>query len=143
MLYSALRFPLVRAEPGEVYAYSNQAFGLLGLILENISGQSFEELLERIITAPLCMNSTVQHLPSAFNTRFVSACNSWGIQAHHWDFKALAATGAVRSTVSDLLLYLKANMKNTREPLSDPFTITHKITFSKSAKIDWAGIYLH
>ena len=44
--------------PGEVYAYSNVAVGLLGYLLEEISGSSFDELCRQRIFDPLGMQQT-------------------------------------------------------------------------------------
>jgi CubicO group peptidase (beta-lactamase class C family) len=51
----------VYRKPGEKYAYSNSAYVLLGVIIQKVSGQSFEEFVRSQIFKPLAMSA------SAFN----------------------------------------------------------------------------
>ena len=48
-------------EPGTFYKYSNSGFALLPLIFENISGESYDSLINRII-----------NIPTGFNIRHIS-----------------------------------------------------------------------
>ena len=45
-------------EVGGRVAYSNVAYTLLGMALENITGMSFEEVLQEFIFAPLGLGNT-------------------------------------------------------------------------------------
>lgn len=56
----ALADPAIRAcEPGKRLIYSNFGFGLLGCLLENVTGQSVEELFRHRLFAPLGMRATL------------------------------------------------------------------------------------
>ena len=46
-------------EPGSAFRYSNSAYCILSLIVEKISGQSFQAFCEKYIFSPLKMNNTV------------------------------------------------------------------------------------
>jgi CubicO group peptidase (beta-lactamase class C family) len=50
--------PGLAAEPGSKWAYSNCGYVLLGLILEQVAGKSFEDLLNEQLLAPLGMKDT-------------------------------------------------------------------------------------
>ena len=57
---AVLADPAVRAcEPGKRLIYSNFGFGLLGCLLENVTGQSVEELFRDRLFAPLGMRATL------------------------------------------------------------------------------------
>jgi CubicO group peptidase (beta-lactamase class C family) len=57
-------------KPGEKFAYSNSAYVLLGVIVEQVSGKSFKRFLTRHIFKPLKMNgSTVNGLDARINNR--------------------------------------------------------------------------
>jgi CubicO group peptidase (beta-lactamase class C family) len=134
-LFSYLKTCKLASKPGETYAYSNLAVGLLGTILEQVSGKSFEQMVQEIICTPLNMQSTVQHLDPVLKQRFVTVYNEDGKATSPWNFSALASCGALRSTVNDLLIYVKANMTDSSTKLSKAFELTHHITFSKDAKL--------
>jgi len=48
----------LRFEPGEGYGYSNAGYFLLGMIIEKVTGKSYEEILSAQILQPLGMNAT-------------------------------------------------------------------------------------
>jgi CubicO group peptidase (beta-lactamase class C family)/peptidoglycan/LPS O-acetylase OafA/YrhL len=52
------------ADPGAAYLYSSTNFLVLGLLLEEVSGQSFDDLLHQTLLMPLGLRDTV-HLPAA------------------------------------------------------------------------------
>ncbi|MDB5087915.1 MAG: CubicO group peptidase beta-lactamase class family, partial [Mucilaginibacter sp.] len=109
--------------------------GLLGVILQYVSGKPFEQMITEIITKPLGMLSTAQYLNPLISPRFVSVYNSDGNPTLAWDFDVLAPCGALRSTVNDLLRYAKANMHPGADSLSKAIELTHHITFTKDIKI--------
>jgi CubicO group peptidase (beta-lactamase class C family) len=152
LLFANLKTCRLTTVPGTVYAYSNLATGLLGVILSRISGKTYEQLVKQLITVPLKMNSTCQTLTPQQNKRFVKVYDADGDETKPWDFNALAGCGSLRSTVNDLLLYAKANIKSDYPPLSASFTLTHKVTFDKKPavglgwhllEIDGANYYWH
>jgi CubicO group peptidase (beta-lactamase class C family) len=137
-LFSYLKSCKLITKPGETYAYSNLAVGLLGTILEEVSGKSFAEMVQEIICDPSNMQSTRQHLNPVQKQRFVKVYNEEGKETSPWNFSALAPCGALRSTVNDLLIYVKANMTKDNTKLSKAFDLTHQITFDKGVKLGLA-----
>lgn len=135
LLFSYLKTCKLKSKPGEVYAYSNMAVGLLGVILERISGKTYEDLVKLIICKPLKMESTAEYLSPQEKTHFVKVYNEAGNETPAWDFDALQACGSLRSTVNDLLKYAEANIKTTENQLSKAFQLTHQLTFSKNQKV--------
>ncbi|EED15033.1 alkaline D-peptidase, putative [Talaromyces stipitatus ATCC 10500] len=51
--------------PGTTPVYSNDAFQILGYVVENITGESFENVLSSRILAPLGMNQTTLYTPKS------------------------------------------------------------------------------
>ena len=138
LLFAYLKTCTLNSKPGEKYVYSNMAVGLLGDILEHISGKTYEQLITENITQPLQMSSTVQHITPLLKPRFVSVYNEDGKQTQAWDFSALAPCGSLKSTVSNLLVYAKANMVKSNTKLSKAFELTHQVTFDKDIKVGLA-----
>ena len=58
MANEAVLFP-----PGLTPAYSNNGFGILGIVMERIYGAPFGELLERGLLSPLGMSNTFAKAP--------------------------------------------------------------------------------
>jgi CubicO group peptidase (beta-lactamase class C family) len=138
LLFGYLKSCTLKSTPGTKYAYSNLAVGLLGIILEQISGKPYEQLVSEIICKPLGMKSTVQHLYTLMSSRFTTVYDEEGQQTLAWDFDALASCGSLKSTANDLLLYTKANMIKTDSKLSKAFELTHQITFYNEPKLGLA-----
>jgi CubicO group peptidase (beta-lactamase class C family) len=138
LLYAYLKTCKLNSKPGEKYAYSNLAVGLLGSILETISGKPFEQMVKEIICKPLGMLSTGQFLNPLLSPRFAAVYNAGGEPTPPWDFDVLAPCGALRSTLNDMMIYAKANLHPGTDKLSKAFELTHQVTFNKDVKISLA-----
>jgi len=138
LLFQYLKYCKLESKPGEKYAYSNLGVGLLGTILEKVSGETYGQMLNEIICKPLNMFSTAQYLNPLLAPRFVQVYNADGYPTPAWDFDVLAPCGALRSTINDLLIYTKANMNVGSDKLSKAFQLTQKITFNSDVKIGLA-----
>jgi CubicO group peptidase (beta-lactamase class C family) len=135
LLFAYLKTCTLRSEPGKKYAYSNLGVGLLGIILERVSGKPYEQLLTEIICKPLGLKSTVQHVSPLLSARFAPVYDENAVQTPAWDFDALAACGSIRSDITDLLLYTKANMIPANSKLSKAFELTHQITLQTEPQV--------
>lgn len=71
-LLDAIRLLPLTAEPGTRVQYSSQGFIVLGLIAEAAGGQPLEELVERLVCAPLGMDHTVFRPDAAGRARAVA-----------------------------------------------------------------------
>jgi D-alanyl-D-alanine-carboxypeptidase/D-alanyl-D-alanine-endopeptidase len=96
-------------EPGTVFEYSNLAVGWLGQLLSQGAGLDYESLVRNEITSELGLEDTRITLSGEQEVRFAPTYAA-GIPAEHWDFQALAGTGALRSTAADLARFLQAEM---------------------------------
>ncbi len=134
-LFAYLKKCELASVPGEKYAYSNLAAGLLGTILEGVSGKTYEEMATDIICKPLHMNNTVQHPDAKQKEQEVKVYNDKGEPVQMWNMDALAGAGALRSSLHDMLQYAQANMKEKKGSLSKAMTLTHHITYDKEMTI--------
>ncbi len=96
--------------------YSNLGFGILGVVLEVAYAEPWTRLIEQKITGPLGMADTVQQLSAEQNSRFAA---SWAgkERADPWTFQAIAAAGALRSTLADMAKFADALLAGTKGPL--------------------------
>jgi len=103
---------------GAEYEYSNLGMGLLGHALALKAGLSYEELVRRRILTPLGMRQTAITLTPAMRAKLAPGHDTEGTTVPNWDLPTLAGAGALRSTASDMLTFLKANIDSTATPLS-------------------------
>lgn len=124
-LYQFLTHYTLERYPGAQYEYSNLGMGLLGHVLALRAGMSYEELVRERILDPLGMSNTGVTLTSDMETHFAKG-HSGGRVVSNWDIPTLAGAGALRSTASDLVLFLKANMGLTQTPLFGAMQRSHE-----------------
>jgi D-alanyl-D-alanine-carboxypeptidase/D-alanyl-D-alanine-endopeptidase len=119
-LWKTLRVVKLDFEPGTKASYSNLAAGLLGTLLARKAGMSFAELLTARITQPLGMTDTVLTTNAEQRARFAPGFTSAGLPWSHWDFKALAGAGGIRSTTTDMMRFAAAMLRpaDAPEPLA-------------------------
>ncbi len=98
-------------EPGEAMIYNNSAYFFLGLIIEKVTDQSYEEFLQETFFTPLGMNNThYSSMTEVFKNKVYGYNYSpGGLQQkdylnHLWPY----AAGSLCSTTSDLLEWMKA-----------------------------------
>lgn len=104
-------------EPPYPAAYSNYGMGLLGDLLAEASGKSWEELVKEKITGPLGMPDTVVLLDDEQKSRLAPPYA--GSKANHsWTFQAMAGAGGLRSTASDMLRFGEAIIDPSKTSLA-------------------------
>lgn len=128
-LFTFLKKVSLNYTPGTTYQYSNLGVGLLGTILELKTGQSFEQQLQTVITNPLALTHTKVALTAADRALLAQGHTQSGQPTPNWNLGTLAGAGAIRSTVNDLLTYLRAELGKGPEPLIQAMQTTQQITF--------------
>ncbi len=129
-------------KPGDTYEYSNLAVGTVGVILERIHKDSYENMLFKTICKPLGMNDTKVYLQVQDSGRFAKGYSD-GNFAAPWNFKAFMGAGGIRSTVADLILYVQAQLGAAPRALNRDIQLTHTVTFkTKDATIGMAWHYI-
>jgi CubicO group peptidase (beta-lactamase class C family) len=136
----ALRTVELDSIPGSQFQYSNFGIDLLGYLLSQKAGMSYETYIQREICEPLGMHDTAVTLTTNQNSRFaqgyITAKRSGGrlqvILSSPWDLpNHLAGSGALRSSASDMLKYLQANMR-PEGSLSNVIRQSHRELYRQS-----------
>jgi D-alanyl-D-alanine-carboxypeptidase/D-alanyl-D-alanine-endopeptidase len=108
-LYQFLASHELTRTPGDSFEYSNVGAGLLGHALVLRAGAScYESLIRARILDPLRMDDTVTAIPSRLAANVASGHDDSLEPTSDWTFDVLAGTGALRSTMSDLLRFMDA-----------------------------------
>jgi CubicO group peptidase (beta-lactamase class C family) len=100
-------------KPGEKFSYSNSGYLLLGVIIEKVSGKSYEQILRENILNPLKMNNTgYDHHETILKNRASGYENKYK-NADYIDMSVPYSAGALYSTVEDLYLWDQALYNET------------------------------
>lgn len=130
-LHAAVSAAKPRRAPGVRFRYSNFGAGLLGHVLALRAGQTYEELVTERICEPLGLTDTCISVPDAKLSRLAQGHNRRGRPVPHWDLPALAGAGALRSTVTDLLAFLSAQLGEAPPSLAEAIRLTHELRARK------------
>ncbi len=109
-LYEFIKVHGVQKPANASFLYSNLGFGLLGQALANRAGTNYPDLLRTEVTAPLNLKDTVVKLSPEQEKRFAQGHDAQHRDTHAWNLDAFAGAGAIRSTASDMLSYLEAQL---------------------------------
>lgn len=125
-----LEFP-----PGTKCSYSNFGMTLLGQLLASRTGSRYEDLIRQDITVPLGLTDTTVKLNAdqrrrlAQGYRAVLRCGPLllGLRSSPWfTDNELGGAGALRSTATDMLKYLRANLQSEGQPLEHALRESHR-----------------
>lgn len=108
--------------PGSEWRYSGGGFTLLQLIVEEISGKSFDTFMRTEIFEPLKMHSSFYQWDETFRDRLSNFYHADGSRAEHLYYTSQAAT-SLYTTLEDLekLFNLFDNESNVQKPLLPEF----------------------
>jgi D-alanyl-D-alanine-carboxypeptidase/D-alanyl-D-alanine-endopeptidase len=110
---------------GAEFEYSNAGMGLLGHALARSAGKDYETLIKERVLAPLGMNHTGITLTPAMRKHLVRGHGAAHQPVPAWDVAAIPGAGALRSSMSDMLRFARANMDPPATPLQRAMQETH------------------
>jgi serine-type D-Ala-D-Ala carboxypeptidase/endopeptidase len=120
------RYELTR-DIGAQFEYSNLGVGLLGQALAMRSGKTYEQLVKERILDPLHMDHTGVTLTPWMQSHLAKGYSAGGMVMPNWDLPALAGAGALRSTMNDMLKFLRANLDESDARLPRLMRQTHAV----------------
>ncbi|MCW3793614.1 beta-lactamase family protein [Paenibacillus sp. LS1] len=122
--YAQQHMPPVVREPGSAYMYDNFSFLLLGMIVENVSGEPFESYMQQHIFKPLGMDNSSFMLDEKFQKQLAT-----GYDATHnpLDLYTISPTplpqGGMLSTAEDIgkfmIAFLNDGVKDNERILKE------------------------
>lgn len=121
-------YKLIR-DPGAQFEYSNLGMGVLGALLANRAGQSYEELVQGRILKPLGMTMSGIALTPEMQAALAKGHGGDGKPAGNWDLPTLAGAGALRSNMTDMLKFLDANLGEPKNDLERAMRIAQTPRF--------------
>lgn len=106
--YNTEGVAIVGYRPNSQYKYSGGGYTLLQLLIEEVSGQSFNHYMTEAVFKPLKMNQTSFHWSDSSSLHLATFYNNDSSIAPHYKYTALAAA-SLYTNISDFSLFLKAN----------------------------------
>ncbi|MDY0395775.1 serine hydrolase [Virgibacillus halophilus] len=100
--------------PGAVFSYSNDAYALLGAIVERVSGKRYEQFVKDNILEPAGMHNSgfqigelegYEDIAVLYDRRKKNEEEMICRSNNHWDAPAMHAAGFLKSTVNDILKF--------------------------------------
>lgn len=121
----------LQSEPGMLCDYSNLGMALLGMILEDVYHQSFEELVKTKIAKPARLLQTGVTLNEDQKKHFAQGYSMDGDAVPHWEFASMGAAGALCSNSGDMIRYLRYQLEESTPALK----LSHQETFNAREKL--------
>ncbi|MGL6196203.1 MAG: serine hydrolase domain-containing protein, partial [Thermoguttaceae bacterium] len=107
-IYDSLAQWKPEVEPQNRYEYSNYGYAILGNVIANKFGVTFEDLLRDRVLTPLGMNETQVKLSDELVKRLAQPHDAEHKPCKNWDLAGFAPGGGLRSTVSDMVRFAAA-----------------------------------
>jgi len=113
--------------PGTFRTYSNPSIGMLGMIAAKSMHADFIELIERNLFPALGMRSTFLNVPSARTKHYAQGYTTHDVPVRMTPGVLWSEAYGIRTTSSDMLRFVKANMHmlNVDQKWQDAITATH------------------
>src|SRR5690554_1663048 len=127
-LYEYLEnFPGSSYAPGAAYSPSDLGYAIIGVILTEISGKTFEELLRESFCQPLGLENTGS-IPYEDQDYAMSHLLS-GEMILPGTYNALAGSLGIKSSLRDLLLYVRAHFVLPEADVEHALSMTRQFTY--------------
>lgn len=102
------------------FSYSHLGIGILGHLLENASGKTYQQLLEQYITNEIACDDIFLIPTTEQENRIVAGHNFVGQSTSALHYRSLYASEGLYSSLDNLLKFVYLNMENTtNNPLRD------------------------
>ena len=114
--------------------------GLLGYLLGRIDSATYEQVIVNRVCSELGMPSTRVNLRPAMRSLLAQGHSAVGRPVSNWDSAVLAGAGGLKSSVEDMLVFLRANMGLMPTPLRAAMEKAHEVQYVKEEDRAWVGL---
>jgi CubicO group peptidase (beta-lactamase class C family) len=141
--YLADNVPARIRPPGEVSAYSNYGAALAGYIVAEVSGEPYDQYVQRHIFDPLGMghSTAAEPVPAALAADLAASYNSDATPPERvpFQFDKLAPDGSVSATADDIARFMAAHLDEERGGgilAPETMALMHQRSFSADPRLD-------
>lgn len=112
--------------PGESQEYSNLGASVLGYLVAQKAGKSYEQLLRERIAEPLKMTDCTVSLSGDQEKRLATPHAPFGSATSRWTFADLPGAGGIHATLRDMMRFAKAQLNPPSGPLGEAIELAWK-----------------
>jgi CubicO group peptidase (beta-lactamase class C family) len=140
--YLAANVPARIRPPGEVSAYSNFGAALAGHIVAEVSGEPYDEYVQRHIFDPLGMghSTAAEPVPDALAADLAASYDSDVTPPERvpFQFDKLAPDGSISATADDIAMFMAAHLDREGGGILAPeiMALMHQRSFSADPRLD-------
>ncbi|MBK9253960.1 MAG: beta-lactamase family protein [Saprospiraceae bacterium] len=124
---------------GSGFIYSHTNYALLEIALEYIAGKNFGDLLSEYIFMPLSMHNSFVEFPEKRSNLITEGHSRAGKLTTPWNFSSFKGSEGVKSSMSDMIKFIKANLNLSETKLdaifNQNFTPSAQTTFNEKLYI--------
>ena len=113
-------------KPGESQEYSNFATSVLGYLVAQKAGESYEQLLQERIAEPLGMDDCTISLSSDQKKRLAQPHSKFGSPTSRWTFADLPGAGGISASMRDMMRFAKAQLDPPSGKLGEAIELAWK-----------------
>jgi CubicO group peptidase (beta-lactamase class C family) len=113
-------------QPGESHEYSNFGASVLGYLVAQKAGKTYEQLLRERIASPLRMTDSTVTLSGDQRKRLALPHDRFGSATLPWTFADLPGAGGIRATMRDMMRFAKAQLTPPTDTLGEAIELAWK-----------------
>jgi len=113
-------------KPGDSQEYSNLGGSVLGYLVAQNAGKSYQQLLRERISVPLRMTDCTVSLTSDQTKRLATPHDKFGSETPPWTFADLPGAGGIHATMRDMMRFAKAQLTPPSGTLGDAIELAWK-----------------
>jgi CubicO group peptidase (beta-lactamase class C family) len=98
----------INFEPGTQYAYSGEGMQLLQLVVETVTRQPLQRLMQDRVFKPLGMRRTSMLTEPRFENDYANAYDEWGRSLGHQQRRTADAAGSMQTSLHDMTAFVGA-----------------------------------
>ncbi len=112
--------------PGDAQKYSNLGASVLGYLVAEKAGKSYQQLLRERIAKPLGMTDCTVDLSEDQTKRLATPHAKFGSATPPWTFSDLPGAGGIHATIRDMLRFAQAQLTPPPGKLGDAMELAWK-----------------
>lgn len=124
-------------QPEGAFEYSNLGMGLLGHLLELNTQTPYEALVKQKLLLPLGMNHSFVTLDATHRAHLAQGYDETGRPTPVWTDNVLTGAGSFLSDASDMLKFIKANLRQDASGISASLLRTHTQQLGGETGLGW------